>query len=156
MQDRRRIRPGEQEIGLVALVLLAGPLVAGGDDPAFVVEQEDRAGADLLAEALEPLLGAAVFVRAQCEDQDRVAGEQERDDRVPLHRALDRSGIERRAECAVDVLVLGEGAGQIAVARPDDEEGSDHAGDDAHARPDAPGRSGMPRRCASLAHDAEQ
>ena len=48
-EDGAGVGLGRGEIGLVAVVLLARPLVAGGDDPALGVEQEDRAGADLLA-----------------------------------------------------------------------------------------------------------
>ena len=142
----------EREVGLVAVVLLARALVAGGDDAALGVEQEDRAGADLLAEAREPLLGAVVLARAQREDQDRVAREQERHHRVALHRALDRAGVERGAHRRVGVLVLGEGAGEIAVARPDHQHRDDHRGEQADARPEAARLRDRARRCSCLAH----
>ena len=51
-EDGAGVGLGGGEIGLVAVVLLARALVAGGDDAALGVEQEDRAGADLLLEAL--------------------------------------------------------------------------------------------------------
>ena len=50
-EDGAGVGLGGGEVGLVAVVLLARALVAGRDDPALGVEEEDRAGADLLLEA---------------------------------------------------------------------------------------------------------
>ena len=129
-EDGAGVVLGGGEVGLVAVVLLARALVARRDDPALGVEQEDRAGADLLAEARQPLLGALVLARAQRQDQDRVAREQQRHHRMALHRALDRAGVERGAHRRVGVLVLAEGAGEVDVARPDHQQHAEDRGEE--------------------------
>ncbi len=155
-EDRRRIGFGEGVVGLVALVLLARAVVAGGDDAAFGVEQEDRAGAEFVLEGGEAFLGAGVGAGLEREDQDRVAGEEQRHHGMALDRALDRSGVEGGAHGGVGVLVLGEGAGQVGVARPDDQRRRDHRRGEADTRPYIAllrhGRRTRARRCSCLAH----
>ena len=154
-EDGGGVLLGGGEIGLVAVVLLARALVAGRHDAALGVEQEDRAGADLLAEGGQPVLGAAELARAQRQDQDGVAREQQRHHRMPLDRRLDRAGVERGADRGVGLLLVAEGAGEVDVAGPDHQEHPDHGGQEAGTRPEAARRRMRARRVGTGAHRSE-
>ena len=135
-QDRAVVADGLGEIRLVALIGAGSDVAAGGGDLALGIDEEDRPGAGIGPERLQPLLDVDRSARAERQRQERVARQQKRDDLMALHRALDAAGVEGGAQAGVRQLGGAEAAREVDLTREDRGQSGENDGGDRHPSPE--------------------